>query len=92
VTEDRFPESVDFRLGILCPFAFRTSRWMREVRRRTGLVINWRFFGLADVNRVEGKKHPWERTWPYGWSMMRIAAYLRRTDPELLDKWLLAAG
>jgi 2-hydroxychromene-2-carboxylate isomerase len=92
VTEDRFPESIDFHLDILCPFAFQTSRWMREVRRQTGLVINWRFFSLEEVNRVEGKKHPWERTWSYGWSMMRIAAYLRRTDPELLDKWLLAAG
>jgi len=92
VTEDRFPEFIDFHLDIMCPFAFQTSRWMRDVRRQTGLVINWRFFSLEEINRVEGKKHPWEREWSYGWSMMRIAAYLRRTDLDLLDKWLLVAG
>ena len=92
MTEDRFPEFIDFHLDIMCPFAFQTSRWMRDVRRQTGLVINWRFFSLEEINRVEGKKHPWEREWSYGWSMMRIAAYLRRTDLDLLDKWLLVAG
>ncbi|MCX6523670.1 MAG: hypothetical protein NTX58_02730, partial [Actinobacteria bacterium] len=76
----------------MCPYAFQTSLWMREVRDQLGLRVDWRFFSLEEVNRVEGKKHPWERDWSYGWSMMRIGAFLRRIDMSLLDQWYLLAG
>jgi 2-hydroxychromene-2-carboxylate isomerase len=86
------PDAVDFHFDIMCPYAFQTSIWMREVRDLTGIDVRWRFFSLEEINREEGKKHPWEREWSYGWSMMRIGAYLRRTDMDLLDRWYLAAG
>ena len=84
--------SVDFHFDIMCPWAFQASVWMREVRDRMGLEVRWRFFSLEEINRAEGKKHPWQREWSYGWSMMRIGALLRRIDPGLLDRWYLAAG
>ncbi len=83
---------VAFHFDIMCPYAFQTSIWVREVRDRLGIEIDWRFFSLEEVNRDEGRKHPWEREWSYGWSMMRIGALLRREDPGLLDRWYLAAG
>lgn len=86
------PGGVDFHFDVMCPYAYQTSLWMREVRRLVGVEVRWRFFSLEEVNRAEGKKHPWERPWSYGWSMMRIGAYLRRRDMELLDRWYLAAG
>lgn len=86
------PTSVDFHFDLMCPFAYQTSKWIRSVRDQTGLEINWRFFSLEEINRAEGKKHPWEREWSYGWSMMRIGALLRRTDMELLDRWYAVAG
>ena len=86
------PTSVDFHFDVMCPFAYQTSKWIRSVREQTGLTINWRFFSLEEINRVEGKKHPWEREWTYGWSMMRIGALLRRTDMALLDDWYAVAG
>lgn len=86
------PTSVNFHFDIMCPYAFQTSRWIREVRRETGLEINWKFFSLEEVNRREGGKHPWEREWSYGWSMMRIGALLRRTDMDLVDRWYEAAA
>ena len=76
----------------MCPWAYQTSRWIREVRDLTGLEVRWRFFSLEEINRVEGKKHPWEREWSYGWSMLRIGALLRRQDPKLLDAWYERAG
>lgn len=48
------------------------------MRERSGLEVNWRFFSLEEINRQDGKKHPSEREWSYGWSMMRIGALLRR--------------
>jgi len=86
------PSRVDFHFDVLCPWAFQTSRWMRQVRDQLDLEVRWRFFSLEEVNREEGKKHPWEREWSYGWSMMRVGALLRRLDPELVDRWYLAAG
>jgi 2-hydroxychromene-2-carboxylate isomerase len=84
--------SVAFHFDIMCPYASQTSLWMREVRDLLDLDVAWRFFSLEEINRVEGKKHPWEREWSYGWSMMRIGALLRRIDPDLLDRWYLAAA
>lgn len=86
------PAEVDFHFDVMCPFAYQTSRWIREVRDLTGLQVNWRFFSLEEINRVEGKKHPWEREWSYGWSMMRIGALLRRRSMPELDAWYERAG
>jgi 2-hydroxychromene-2-carboxylate isomerase len=83
---------VDFHFDIMCPYAYQTSIWMREVRDQAGVDLRWRFFSLEEINRAESKKHPWEREWSYGWSMMRIGAYLRRTDMDLLDQWYWKAG
>lgn len=84
--------AVDFHFDVMCPWAYQTSLWMRDVRDQLGLTVNWRFFSLEEVNRVEGKKHPWERPWSYGWSMMRIGAVLRRESMADLDAWYAAAG
>jgi 2-hydroxychromene-2-carboxylate isomerase len=86
------PTQVDFHFDVMCPWAFQASLWMRDVRDQLGLSVGWRFFSLEEVNRAEGKKHPWEREWSYGWSMMRVGALLRRMDPVLLDRWYLTAG
>jgi 2-hydroxychromene-2-carboxylate isomerase len=86
------PRGVDFHFDIMCPYAYQTSLWMREVRDLAGIDVRWRFFSLEEVNRAEGKKHPWERAWSYGWSMMRIGAYLRRQDMSLVDRWYESAG
>ena len=85
-------EYVDFHFDVMCPWAYQGSRWIREVRSHTGLEVRWKFFSLEEINRVDGKKHPWEREWSYGWSMMRIGALLRRKDPALLEAWYERAG
>ena len=84
--------TVDFHFDPMCPFAYQTSLWIRDVRAQTGITIDWRFFSLEEINREEGKKHPWERDWSYGWSLMRIGALLRRADMALLDNWYAAIG
>ncbi len=84
--------TVDFHFDVMCPWAYQASIWMRDVRDQLGLDVRWRFFSLEEINRAEGKKHPWEREWSYGWSMMRVGAMLRRIDPDLLDRWYWEAG
>ncbi len=84
--------SVDFHFDPLCPYAYQTSKWIRSVREQNGLDISWRFFSLEEINRVEGKKHPWERDWTFGWSLMRVGALLRRTSMDDLDRWYERIG
>ena len=86
------PKEVDFHFDVMCPWAYQTSIWMRDVRDQLDLTVNWKFFSLEEINLQAGKKHPWEREWSYGWSMMRIGVLLRRIDMELLDKWYAVAG
>ena len=86
------PTEVDFHFDVMCPWAYQTSLWMRDVRDQLGLTVNWKFFSLEEINLREGKKHPWERDWSYGWSMMRIGVILRRLDMNLLDQWYAVAG
>src|SRR3954447_17728910 len=86
------PGLVEFFFDPICPWAYQTSRWIREVRARTGVAVRWRFFSLEEINRPDGKRHPWERRIAYGWTPMRIAAWLRRVDMSLCDRWYEVCG
>ena len=86
------PEQVDFHFDVMCPWAYQSALWIREVRQEIGLEVAWRFFSLEEINRVEGKKHPWERPWSYGWSLLRIAALLRRGSMDDVDRFYDVAG
>jgi 2-hydroxychromene-2-carboxylate isomerase len=84
--------AVEFFFDPMCPWAYQTSVWIREVRRLRPLDITWRFFSLEEINRPDGKRHPWERPIAYGWTPMRVGALLRRHDPALLDRWYEVCG
>lgn len=85
-------ERIGFHFDVMCPWAYQTSVWIRDVRSQNGLAIDWRFFSLEEINRTEGKKHPWEREWSYGWAMMRVAALLRRSSMNDCDRFYEVAG
>jgi 2-hydroxychromene-2-carboxylate isomerase len=83
---------VEFWYDPMCPYAYQTSVWLRRVREVVPMTIDWRFFSLEEINREEGKKHPWERPLAFGWSPMRVGAWLRRHDTDLGDRWYEACG
>ena len=72
---------VEFHFDVMCPWAYQTSLWIREAAYQRDIRLSWSFFSLEEVNREPDKKHPWERSWSYGWSMLRVAAVLRRQRP-----------
>lgn len=86
------PTSIDVHIDPMCPWAYQTSVWLRRVRERRGVELRWRFFSLEEINREEGKRHPWERDWSYGWGQMRVAALLRRRGQDNLDRWYELVG
>lgn len=83
---------IEFFFDPLCPYAYQTSVWIRDVSTRLPLDITWRFFSLEEINRPEGKRHAWERPLAYGWSPMRVGAWLRRRDMSLCGRWYDACG
>ena len=76
--DEPVPTAIEFFFDPMCPWAYQTSVWIRDVRSQIGLDITWRFFSLEEVNRVDGKRHPWERPWSYGWGQMRVGSLIRR--------------
>lgn len=76
----------------MCPFAYQTSLWLREVRDTNDLDLRWRFFSLEEINLESGQRHPWERDWAYGFSQMRVGALLRRRGQDAVDAWYEAVG
>jgi 2-hydroxychromene-2-carboxylate isomerase len=83
---------VEFFFDVMCPYAFRSAQWIVEVQRQNQIEIGWRFFSLEEVNRPADRPHPWEREWPWGWSMLRVAALLRRQSEQACGAFYLAAG
>ena len=90
--DEPVPTPIEFFFDPMCPWAYQTSVWIRDVRAQIDLEISWRFFSLEEINRPEGKRHPWERPLAYGWTPMRVAAWLRRIDMDLCDHWYEACG
>ena len=45
---------VDFYLDPACPWAWRTSRWIREVARVRPVEIRWKCLSLEEINRARG--------------------------------------
>jgi 2-hydroxychromene-2-carboxylate isomerase len=86
-------EAITFYFDPMCPWAYQTSRWIRNVRDTVDVDVTWRFFSLEEVNHVEGKRHPWERPWSFGFGEMRVGAQIRREQGnDALDRWYAAVG
>ncbi|HEX6506637.1 MAG TPA: DsbA family protein [Chloroflexota bacterium] len=72
-----------FYFDPLCPWAWLTSLWIREVRRQRPVEVDWKFFSLAGINENEDKWH----------GPLRIAALARREGGnDAVDRAYLALG
>jgi len=86
-------EPIVFYFDPMCPYAYQTSVWIRDVRTRVPLDIEWKFFSLEEVNLVAGKRHPWERPWSYGFGQMRVGVLIRRElGNDGVDRWYETIG
>ncbi len=68
--------SINFHFDPLCPLAWRTALWIREVRKVRPVDVTWRFFSLEVVNRKEGVEPDFQGG--YGWAGLRKLALARR--------------
>jgi len=86
------PTHVTVAVDPICPFAFETVLWLREVATTRPVTFSWQFFSLELINHKPHQRLPYARDWTWGWSMLRIGAYLRRQDPKTFERWYIANG
>jgi len=85
------PAKIDFHFDPLCPLAWRTALWAREVRNVRPLEITWRFFSLEVINRKEGATPNFQTDW--SWPALRTLALARRKGGnEAVEQLYLALG
>ena len=60
--------------------------------RSSSFKLDFRFFSLEEANLEKGKRHPWERDWSYGFSLMKLAWLIKQQDPALADRFYLEVG
>jgi predicted DsbA family dithiol-disulfide isomerase len=85
------PVSINFHFDPLCPLAWRTALWVREVRDVRPLSINWHLFSLEVVNRKEGVEPDYVNG--NGWTALRTLALARRLKGnEAIEKLYVALG
>jgi 2-hydroxychromene-2-carboxylate isomerase len=77
------PTTVHFYFDPLCPFAWLTSLWIREVRKDRPVQVEWKFFSLAGADDPDDTWH----------GPLRIAALARREGGNAaVDAAYLALG
>src|SRR5579872_1358355 len=85
------PVTINFHFDPLCPLAWRTALWVREVRNVRPVHVQWRLFSLEIVNRKEGTEPDYENG--YGWAALRtLALAQRKGGNELVEQVYLALG
>jgi predicted DsbA family dithiol-disulfide isomerase len=90
IQEATTPVRIHFHFDPLCPLAWRTALWVREVRQARPLDIQWRFFSLEVVNRKEGTEPDYVSN---GWGALRtLALAQRQKGNEAVEKLYVALG
>ncbi|SRR5258708_26299463 len=85
------PSSIQFHFDPLCPLAWRTALWIREVRDLGLVNVNWRLFSLEVVNRKENSAPDYVNG--YGWVALRsLALTHRQSGNEAMEKLYVALG
>lgn len=82
---------VKFYFDPVCPWAWRTSLWIREAAKVRSIRIEWRLFALDTANRAAG--NPPREVHQQSLVPFRVMVQARRQHgPEVLDRLYLGFG
>ncbi len=85
--------TITFYFDPVCPFTWRTSRWVRDTAARHGETVNWRFISLAVLG--EGKDLPEQFRPIVAWGRTAhrvLAAADQRYGQDAVDRLYSAVG
>lgn len=85
-------EKVTFFFDVACPFAWQTSRWMKEVEKVRDVEIEWTPMSLAVLN--DGKDIPadYAEAMEANWGPARVFAKVKQEEPDKVDALYTAMG
>lgn len=71
-------ENVTFHFDPLCPWAWQSSKWMRQVLEVRDVELSWALFSLQLINAEEGKEDPLADVHARGTPALRTLVLVQR--------------
>lgn len=84
-------ETVRFHFDPRCPWAWQSSKWIREVAEVRGISVEWRLFSLQLINEEPGEE-PAERHKRGAEAMRTLVLVRREAGPEAVGDVYRAIG
>ena len=84
---------VTFYFDVSCPFAWQTSRWMKEVEQVRDIEVEWVPMSLAVLN--DGRDElpdDYKEAMKANWGPARVFAKVKAEHPEKVDELYTAMG
>ncbi|MBF4547116.1 DsbA family protein [Corynebacterium afermentans subsp. lipophilum] len=85
-------EQVTFWFDVSCPFAWQTSRWMKEVEKVRDIEIEWVPMSLAVLNDGRDIPEDYAAAMEANWGPARVFAKVKEEQPEKVDELYTAMG
>ena len=85
-------EKVTFWFDVSCPFAWQTSRWMKEVEKVRDIEIEWVPMSLAVLNDGRDIPEDYAAMMEANWGPARVFAKVKEEAPEKVDELYTAMG
>lgn len=86
------PASIDFWFDPLCPFTWRTSRWVTDIGQRRGIPVRWHLMSLAVLNEGKDVPEEYRQRIATSWQALRVLAAAEPTKPGALADLYTALG
>lgn len=75
-----------------CPFAWATSRWLKEVEKVRDISVGWTPMSLSVLNEGRELEPAYRAKMDAAWAPARVAAALAVEAPEKVDAYYTAMG
>ena len=85
-------EQVTFWFDVSCPFAWQTSRWMKEVEKVRDIEIEWVPMSLAVLNDGRDIPEDYAAAMEANWGPARVFAKVKEEQPEKVDELYTTMG
>lgn len=85
-------EKLTFWFDVTCPFAWVTSRWVKEVEQVRDIEVEFRPMSLAVLNDGRDLPEQYAKRMEAAWGPARVCAKVAAEQPEKLDALYTAFG